>query len=165
MVSLVMLGMASAAMASFGTSQDARQILREQRQIQEQVEDPLGKYSRFSPEATARLNAVQARIFNLLGGASTVDHLDKNQKVALFNALQEVQAILADNEDDRLVCTRGHKLGSTIKETRCATVAQRRELRDGARLYMEKPGACQLGDGSDYCGGSVIEQPGGRWTP
>lgn len=159
LMSAMLLGVAPAAMASFGTSQDVRQSLREQRQIQEQVEDPLGKYSRFKPEASAKLIAAPDRIFRLLGGANTTDHLGKNEKVELFNALEKVRAIIDDNEEDRLVCTRGHKVGTTIKQTRCATVAQRRHLRDGARAFIEKPGACQMGDGSDYCGSAVIESP------
>ncbi len=77
----------------------------------------------------------------------------------LFNAIAAVRVIINHNEDDQLVCTRGHKLGTTIKQTRWATVAQRRYLRDGARAFIEKPGACQMGDGSDYCGSAVNESP------
>lgn len=159
LLGIILSGIAPLALANFGPQQDANEILREQRGIQEQVENPTGSYSRFSPEATSRLKDAQALVFRLLDGAGTIEQLDKNDKVALFNALEEVRAIIADNEDDRLICTRGHKVGTTIKETRCATVAQRRDLRDGARAFMEKPGACQMGDGSDFCGGAVIESP------
>lgn len=83
-------------------------ILRDQRQIKEQADDPLGKYSRFKPEATDKLTDVQARIFRLSGESDSIDHLVKNEKVELFNAIEEVRAIIDDDEDDRLVCTRGH---------------------------------------------------------
>jgi len=43
LMSAMLFCVASVAVASFGTSQDVRQILRDQRQIQEQVEDPMSK--------------------------------------------------------------------------------------------------------------------------
>jgi hypothetical protein len=149
----LLLGVTTMAAANFGTPPNAGEIMREQRAIREQVEGTTGKYSRFKPEAMVRLTRAQETVFRLLDGNQSVDHLDMNQKVELFNALEEVKSVLNDNERDRLICKRERKVGTTIRETRCATVAQREELEVGKAL--QGPRACSEGFGAgSACGGA-----------
>lgn len=138
---LMVVGMGSAN-ASYGTQSGGRDILREQRQIREEVDSATGKYSRFRPEASAKLERAQHTIFELLGADADVSALDKDHKVELFNAVEVVRAVISDNDDDRLVCERERRLGSHMRQTQCATVAERRELREGARDFKGKPGVC-----------------------
>jgi hypothetical protein len=147
LLSVVLLAMVSTAIANPASKTNVREILREQRGIQEQVEDPTGKYSRFRPEATAQLTRAQGRIFSLLADADSLDHLDTNQRVELFNAIEEVRAIITDNEADRLICVRSMKIGTKLRETRCATVAERRSARDGAKDWHGEPRVCVMKDG------------------
>ena len=155
LVGVLLLGLTVSAAASFGPPPNAREILREQRAIQAETEGVTGAYSRLNPAAKERLTHAQGKVFRLLDGKSTVEHLNELQKVELFNALQEVQAILDDNEKDRLICKRERKVGTAIRETRCATVAQREELEKGAREWLG-PKTCSAGfePGTD-CGGNV----------
>ncbi len=155
LVGVLLLVVTVNAAASFGPPSNVQEILREQRAIQSETEGTTGNYSRFKPEAKQRLMRAQAKVFRLLDGNSTIDHLNELQKVELFNALQEVQAILEDNEKDRLICKRERKVGTTIRETRCATVAQREELEKGAREWLG-PKTCSAGfePGTD-CGGEA----------
>jgi len=145
------------AAANFGTPPNAGEIMREQRAIREQTENSTGRYSRFKPEAVAQLTRAQEKIFRLLDGKQTVEHLNMHQKVELFNALEEVKAVLNDNEQDRLICRREHKVGTTIRETRCATVAQRKDLEEGGKAFMG-PRVCSdsFAPGTD-CGGNGRE--------
>ena len=153
----LLLGVTTMAAANFGTPPNAGEIMREQRAIREQAESSTGKYSRFKPEAMVRLTKAQEKVFRLLDGKQSVEHLDMHQKVELFNALEEVKAVLNDNEQDRLICRREHRVGTTIKETRCATVAQRKELEEGSKAFMG-PRICGEGlvPGTD-CGGNMRE--------
>lgn len=134
---------------------DARQILLEQRQILEEVEKPTGKYSRFNDHAQRTLKAAQARIFALLDGGSTLEQLGKDEQVELLNSIEEIKAIIANNQKDKLECWRERKLGTTLKVTRCETVATRERLREEARLWKSGVGACQMGEG----GGAVCGPP------
>ena len=129
------------------TGTDARQILLEQRQILEEVEKPTGKYSRFNDREQSKLKTAQARIFELLDGGRTLDQLDKDEKVELLNSVEEIKAIIANNQKDKLECWRERKLGTSLKVTRCETVATRERLREEARLWKSGVGACQMGEG------------------
>lgn len=155
LVGTMLLGLGASVSASFGPPPNPREILREQRAIEAQTEGATGTYSRFKPEARERLTRAQQKVYRLLDGANDVNHLNQTQKVDLFNALQEVQSILEDNEKDRLICKRERKVGTTIRQTRCATVAQREELEKGAREWLG-PKTCSAGfEPNSDCGGNA----------
>jgi hypothetical protein len=145
----------STAVASFGSPPGVQEIVAEQHQISRQVEAENGKYSRFTPEALARIAKAQATIRRLLEGAATVEDLNGNQKTELFNAIEQVRSVLAANDQDRLVCERERKTGSTMRVIRCETVAQRARIREDARTWKGDPSVCgQSSDGFD-CGGNA----------
>lgn len=145
---------AGASFTAKGT--DTRQILAEQRQIHDEIESPRGKYSRFNDRAQARLRNAQQRIFELLDGGRTLEQLDKQEQVELLNAVEEVKAVLANNEGDKLECWREAKLGSGMKVTRCETVAMRERLREEARMFKGDASACgRDGSGGSGCGAQI----------
>lgn len=145
---IALFGVVSVAIADSGAGTNVREIVQQQRAIKEQVESSTGKYSRFSPEATAQLKRAQDLVFRLLGDANSIDHLDANQRVALFNAIEEVGAIINDNEADRLICVRSMKIGTKLRETRCATVAERRSAREDGKDWLGDPRVCTMRDGT-----------------
>lgn len=134
------------ASASF-TATDTRRILAEQKDIREESEQPLGKYSRFDDAARARLYRAQDVIFAILSGGKALEQLSKDQQADLVNAVEEVKAVLAENERDKLQCWRERKTGTTMKVTRCETVAQRERLQQESRQWMDDPSICIKNDG------------------
>lgn len=118
------------------------QILQQQREIREQSEKSTGAYARFGSSTLERMHDAQDRIFRLLEGVSTVEQLDPAGKAELFNALEEVKAILAENERNRQECWRESKLGTTLKVTRCATIAEREQIRSDAREWKGDASIC-----------------------
>lgn len=144
---------AMAAFSAMGT--DTRQILAEQREIRNEVDSPRGRYSRFNEAARTRLDKAQKRIFSLLEGGRTIEDMDKNEQVALLNAVEEVKAVLSQNRGDQLQCWREAKLGSGMKVTRCETVATRERLREEARAWKGddriciKEGGCRVETAED----------------
>ena len=145
------------ASASFTTS-DTRRILAEQKDIREESEQPLGKYSRFNDAARARLHRAQDVIFAILAEDKALEQLSKDRQVELMNAVEEVKAILADNEQDKLECWRERKTGTTLKVTRCETVAQRERIMREAQQWKADTTICS--DTDFECGQVVID--GGR---
>ena len=129
------------ASASFTTT-DTRRILAEQQDIRAESEQPMGKYSRFNDAARARLHRAQDTIFAILSEDKALEQLRKDQQVELMNAIEEVKAVLAENENDKLECWRERKTGTTMKVTRCETVAQRERIMKDAQAWKEKPSNC-----------------------
>lgn len=138
---VALLSVSLSAYASFGAT-DVRQILAEQRGIRDQAEAPLGKYSRFSEQAQARLYRAQDVIFEILADGRALEQLDPNTQVRLMNAVEEVKAVLSENEGDKLECWRERKTGTSMKVTRCETVAQRERLREEARHWKSRGDIC-----------------------
>lgn len=134
------------ASASF-TATETRRILAEQKDIRAESEQPMGKYSRFNDAAKARLHRAQDAIFAILSEGKTLEQLSKEQQVDLMNAVEEVKAVLTDNERDKLECWRERKTGTTMKVTRCETVAQREILRQESRQFMGDPSICAMAGG------------------
>jgi hypothetical protein len=129
------------ASASFTTT-DTRRILAEQKDIRAESEQPLGKYSRFNDEARARLHRAQDVIFAILSEGKTLEQLRKDQQVDLLNAVEEVKAILTENEKDKLECWRERKTGTMLKVTRCETVAQRERIMREAQEWKGDTNLC-----------------------
>lgn len=151
-----------ASIPAFANADKLVQILDQQREIRTESESSTGAYSRFDREALARMHAAQDRIFTLLDGVTSLDQLKPDQQVELFNAIEEVKAVLTSNEADRQKCWREHKLGSTIPKTRCATVAEIQQIREGASAFKGEPSICgNLGEGVD-CGGNARSPIGQR---
>ena len=130
-------------------------IRHQQQEIREQSEIATGKYVRFEASELARLHGAQDRIFKLINGVDEIERLAPDQRADLFNALEEVKAIIAQNEEDRQVCQREHKVGTNRKVIVCETVAERRRVREGAHDWKGEPSICGfLQEGVD-CGGNV----------
>ncbi|KAB8192511.1 hypothetical protein [Marilutibacter maris] len=124
------------------------QILKQQHEIRRESEVSTGEYARFGSRALGRMHSAQDRIFDLLDDVSTVDQLGPDQKVELFNALEEVKAVISENEDNRQECWRERKVGTTLRTTRCATIAEMRAVREDTRSYLDSPATCSGDCGS-----------------
>lgn len=143
------------AFTAFANAGKLAAIRQQQQEIREQSEVATGKYVRFEESELARLHQAQDRIFRLLNGVDEIERLAPDQRADLFNALEEVKAIIAQNEDDRQVCQREHKVGTNRKVTVCETVAERRKVREGAHDWKGEPSVCGfLQEGID-CGGNA----------
>lgn len=158
---VVVLLLCSLVPPALASADKVVQILAQQREIRSESESSTGAYSRFARDALTRMHAAQDRIFALLDGVASVDQLKPDQQVELFNAIEEVKAILVDNDADRQKCWREHKLGTTMKQTRCATVAELQQIRQGANDWKGEPSICGDMGASMDCGGN-LRGPGSR---
>jgi hypothetical protein len=125
-------------------------ILEQQREIRDQTESSTGAYARFGSEALDRMHGAQEQIFELLDGVTTVEQLPPEQQAELFNALEEVKTVISQNEDNKQKCWRERKLGTTMRETRCATMAELRAVKQDSQSWQGSPSVCS-GAG---CGGN-----------
>jgi hypothetical protein len=82
---------------------------------------PDGVYGYMKPADKDRVDAGLERMHKLLQDHSGQPDLSREDKVALLNAQEEVNAILLQNDNNRLVCERAAPTGSRIKVTTCHT--------------------------------------------
>lgn len=67
------------------------------------------------------------RMSTRLEGVSSVDELSEEDKLALFNEQERVNAMLVKGyADSRVVCDKRGRTGTHFKESNCQTVAERR---------------------------------------
>lgn len=78
-----------------------------------------------------RVHQMSNELRDLLDGVESIDHLNNNQKIAIYNTTQNLWAAVIGRDDDRLICHREHQVGSHFKRTRCRSLGEiRREQRE-----------------------------------
>ena len=86
-----------------------------------------GQYGKLKRGSEARLTEARQVIGNLLQNVSDPRELKPEQRIALFNAHEEINAIINKQDKGRVVCTRERKTGSRLSTTECLTVGEREE--------------------------------------
>ncbi|RDZ26785.1 hypothetical protein [Lysobacter silvisoli] len=118
-------------------------VLEQQRAIRADLDD--GGIDGLSPRQASAIRKAQKEVFAAAEGKQRLDQLSMDDKIRLDNALERIQAELGDSRtarDGQDVCWRERVSGTSMKKTRCGTEAQRREAREGARDYLERPRTC-----------------------
>jgi hypothetical protein len=103
-----------------------------------------GRYAYVKPDERDRVEAALVRMQALFEHSGSVDAMDAGQKVALFNAQEEVNGVLALRDRDRLVCERGSVPGSRIVSSHCRTYGEIEADREASRRFMQQklPAPC-----------------------
>lgn len=82
----------------------------------------------------------------LLQKSGSVEAMNKDDKLVLFNLQEKVNGTLANNASDRLLCERTNPVGSHIPVTTCQTYAElmrrnsesKKYMQDSARMHQPK---------------------------
>jgi len=86
-----------------------------------------GQYGKLPKGAADRLTTLRMTIGDLLADGVDPRTLDPDKRLALFNAHEEIEAIIKKNDKSRMVCTRDSEAGTRITKTNCMTVGEREE--------------------------------------
>lgn len=92
-----------------------------------------GRFEHVSLAERARIHAAVSRMRQVLHGRQSIDELREHERVAVFNAQEEINGILTRRDGERLVCERRPLPGSHRKETVCETYAERMARQRGSR--------------------------------
>lgn len=123
---------ATPATGTDGRINDIQSFLEAQRELREEVEN--GKYGRFSDNEMDLLVTSQNTLFRILEGRQSIDELDRDQRIAVYNAQEAVAAVLTGTVESRPICRRQHTVGTNRLVVACFTPQQRREM---SRLAQE----------------------------
>jgi hypothetical protein len=86
----------------------------------------------------SRLKSAQRTIFRILERQPSMDALTARQSLAVFNAQEEVAALVSGNERDRLICRLERPSGSNIPVRRCMTFGEIELAREAANEAFMK---------------------------
>lgn len=97
------------------------------------------RYREIGEDARRQVLEALDRIGQRLEKVDSVDELDKDSKVALFNDQELINALLTQAaEDSRLICRREQKVGSHRRTTHCLTVAERRRQMENSQEDLRR---------------------------
>lgn len=138
------LALAGAAMAQdeaqITDSRDA--IVSQQTQLRAQVVAKQGGYKDLSQRERDEIIAVQDRVLALLKPVKTIEELNADQRLALFNDLQRVAAMAKNAEDNRKVCERTRAVGSNRYQVVCMTALEYERNKARAQDALNRPSVC-----------------------
>lgn len=130
---------------------DAKAILAQQAEIRAEALAGKGRYKDMGEAQRAELFNHQDTVTRLLQGVDSTANLPENDKLAAFNALEAIKAIVNKAEDERIICVREKPMGSNRPERVCKTVAQRRAEKQKADGAVRSTTTCQDGFNGGFC--------------
>lgn len=113
-------------------------IRSQQSEIRAGVTARSGRYKDMSANTRTELLHRQTEVLNLIEDKIGPSDLNQDQRTALFNHLEWIEAAINREEDERLICERRTTIGSNRKERVCRTAAQIREERERARNELDQ---------------------------
>jgi len=136
--------MATATAQEPSTQPDGlQQILAQQQQLRRDLD--AGRTEGMTTRQVNMIRKSQQQVFAVTEGKSRLDQLTMDEKIQLENALERINAEVKNTRaghDEKQVCWREKQTGTTINVTRCGTEAEKREAREGARDFLDRPKVC-----------------------
>jgi hypothetical protein len=100
--------------------------------------DEGGRYGHVTAGERTRVNARLDEMSGLFERYGTVEQMPETDKVEMFNKQEEVNAILAKHDGERLICKNVKPVGSHIPVKQCMTAADMEARRRGDQHYLQK---------------------------
>lgn len=99
---------------------------------------PGGRYSAISTVERGRVDARLDQMSSLYANTADIAHMTEAQKYQMLNDQEEVNAILAKRDNDRVICKREIPVGSHIPVNTCRTAAEIEIRRRNDREYLQR---------------------------
>jgi Arc/MetJ-type ribon-helix-helix transcriptional regulator len=117
----------------------------------EQEMDAGGRYEYVSDAERAAVRRALDDMARLLEGVESIAALREEQRVALLNAQERVNALLTKRDGERLICSHRRRIGTHMRETTCETYAEQmarvKGTRTAYRRFYEAP--CASGSATE----------------
>lgn len=113
---------------------------------------PGGRYEFITPSEKRSVEMLLGQMAALLERAGSVDAMNHDTRLQLFNAQESVNGILKHNDTNRLVCESRAPIGSHIPVTTCHTYGQIQATARGTQQGLMEF------DHSRLCNGASVER-------
>lgn len=100
--------------------------------------DTGGRYSDVTTSDRAKVDSQLDSMDKLFQEHPDVAQMTPEQKTRMFNSQEEVNAILAKRDDQRLICRSEAPVGSHIPVRTCRTVRELADQRRGTDIYLRQ---------------------------
>ncbi len=100
--------------------------------------DDGGRYAYVTAQERDKVEQGLSAMHALFEKAGTVERMSGDDRIALFNAQENVNAILELRDRDRLICERGTLTGSRIVSTSCHTYGEIEAAREASQKLMQQ---------------------------
>lgn len=138
---LVLLGLAVASPAFSATGPLKLDAIRSQQsEIRAGVATRTGIYKQMSDRDRDLLLREQVGVLSIIGDKQTVDDLNAQQRIALFNGLEKIEAFINSTEDERMICEYRATIGSNRRTRVCITAGEQRKQRENTRNQIQDHG-------------------------
>lgn len=127
--------LAGAAQAA-GPDVMTAEIVAQQKAIRAEMDARSGRFADMPAVKRRQVEVDQERLLRLIEGKESVRAMTPATRVEVSNAIDSINAAIADTDDERMVCERVKKVGSNFVTRECKTVAQRTREREDAQTRM-----------------------------
>ena len=100
--------------------------------------DDGGRYAYVTPSERTRVNERLDQMSGIFQKSPAVDQMKDEEKLRMFNYQEEVNAILAKRDNERLICKNVKPIGSNIPTKQCTTAGEIEARRRGDMQYLQR---------------------------
>lgn len=136
------------------------EILAQQREIRADVIAAEGAFKDLTDVERADLVKVQDRIIALLEANASIDAMNADERLALFNDIEHVIAAVKNAEDNRKVCERTRAVGSNRYQVVCMTALEYKRYQDRTRNSLRRGQMCNTSAAACTSGGGELPAEG-----
>ncbi|HET7843257.1 MAG TPA: hypothetical protein VFL14_03840 [Xanthomonadales bacterium] len=132
---------------------DIETFVDQQHQIRDDIKAGR-KYRDMDNDTKEKLFRAQEEMFSLLQGRGSIDDLDADEVIDLYNAQNMVNALLTDSELERDICRRTTTVGTHRVGLACYSAREWRRIKETDDAMMRAPRVCMPGlaeAGADPC--------------
>lgn len=129
------------------------EINAQQVQLRGDVQNARGLFKDVPASKRNELLDRQNRVIEITSSAQSVDQLDDESRIELFNSLELIRATVAKAQGDRKVCEKSRLVGSNRYQVVCMTASEREKIRAQTREALGREVRCNLSAAACTTGG------------
>ena len=129
------------------------EINAQQVQLRGDVQNARGMFKDLPAGKRDELLMRQNRVIEITSSAQSVEQLDDESRIELFNSLELIRATVGKAEGDRKVCEKSKLVGSNRYQVVCMTASEREKIRAQTREALGREVRCNLSAAACTSGG------------